>query len=426
MQRAPSHDNSVSAQRIAEILRSTKDPWPREAQVNAVDLAQRIVSQSRRMLDTAGAPRAASLAFGSPAAVPVGAPVADAKVGQLAERVSVLTAGLQQRMDVEKQDLEGQVKQVGVQMEERLRILEARMTACEERATAQERNSSDSHAAVSQMALREARTLVSNSMSEADAQWRQHHAELREEQQQQLRQLEEVAEELRHFASRVERAEGALGSCEQGLRRSEEELQDLHLRPGHRPPWFGQLEGATAALEQRLIEQRAATEAHIGRLRADVDGMLRRYESLQGMRGEVLREADERLQHELDRLDLRHSSHAPMHAPMEVSGQVGSAVRDLSRRVDDTETRVAALKVRVDAHDGRLSSVAERSEILCQQALDSARQVCLRQKDEILSEADCQTGILRQRVETLSDLCEELMMRQASPGRCHDSSMRSR
>mmetsp|Transcript_31692 Transcript_31692/g.98842 ORF Transcript_31692/g.98842 Transcript_31692/m.98842 type:complete len:278 (+) Transcript_31692:16-849(+) len=277
------------------------------------------------------------------------------------------------------------------------------------------------------MALREARSLVGSSLTEADAQWRQQHTELCEEQQHQFRQLEEVTEELRHVASRVEQAEGALGSCEQAVRRSEEELQDLRLRPGLRPPWFGQLEGATAALEQRLIEQRAATEAQLGRLRADVDGMLRRYESLQGMRGDLLREADDRLQQELDRLDLRHGSHAlHHHMHPEASAQMGSAVRDLSRRVDDAESRVAALKVRVDAHDGRLASVGERSEVLCQQTLEGARQACTRQRDEILSEADCQMGILRQRVETLSNLCEELMMRQAAPSRGHEAGARGR
>jgi len=414
--------------RIAEILRSTKDPWPRDTQVNPVDLAQSIVSQSRRMLNMTGS-RAPTMAFGSStgACEPALPLVSDTKVGQLAERVSVLTAGLQQRMDSERQDVEGQLKQVGSQMEERIRILEARMNACEERVSAQERSSTETHAAVSQMALREARAFVGTSVTEADAQWRRQHAELREEQQQQLGHLEEVAEELRHVAGRLGRAEGGLEDCAQAARRSEDELQGLReIRPGSRPPWFGQLEGATAALEERLVEQRAATEAQLGRLRMEVDGLLRRYEGLQGMRAELLREAEDRLQQELDRLDVRQGSQAVPQMPPEVPPQLGSAMRDLSRRVDDTETRVATLKVRVDAHEGRLGSVSERSEVLCQQALEGARQACLRQRDDILQEADCQIGILRQRVETLSDLCEELMMRQASPNRVLDMSMRSR
>lgn len=426
LQRAPSRDVGPSASRIAEILRSTQDPW-RDTQVNPVDLAQRVVTQSRRMLDLASGP--ATVAFGptgtSAAAAALPPPASDAKVSQLAERVSVLVAGLQQRIDTEKQDTEGQLKQVGVHVEERMRILEARMTACEERAAATERSASDAQTAASALALREARALVGSSMSEADTQWRAHHSELRDEQQQQLRQLEDLAEELRHVASRVERAEGALGGCEQALRRSEDELVDLANRTGQRPPWFGQLEGATAALEQRLLEHQAATEAQLGRLRVDTDGCLRRCEAFRGLREEVLREAEHVLQQELDRLEQRQCSHTPAQAMPEVA-QWGSVARDLSRRMDDSEARVAALKVRLDGHDGRIASIGDRSEALYQQALDGTRQACLRQRDEILSEADCQLGILRQRVETLSDLCEELMMRQAPCGQRLDGAMPGR
>mmetsp|Transcript_12731 Transcript_12731/g.29893 ORF Transcript_12731/g.29893 Transcript_12731/m.29893 type:complete len:145 (+) Transcript_12731:1-435(+) len=95
------------------------------------------------------------------------APASDSKVGQLAERVSVLFAGVQQRLEMEKKETEGQLKQVGLQVEERMRIMEARMTACEERANAQERSIRDVPAAASALALREAQALVSSSLSEA-------------------------------------------------------------------------------------------------------------------------------------------------------------------------------------------------------------------------------------------------------------------
>jgi len=419
-------DGGPSAQRIAEILRSTQDPWPREAPANAVDLAQRVVSQSRRMLDAGSGPGASQLSCQASqlGAAPTAAALAsggDPKVSQLAERVSVLVAGqLQQRCDIEKQDVEKQLQQVGAQMDERVRILEARVTACEHRAKLQERSGPDPQAAASAaLALREARALVGNSISEVEAQWRAHQTELRSEQQQQLRQLEELADEVRHLAGRVGQAESVTGGFERAIRRSEEHLQGLLARDSQHPPWFAQLEGAIAALERRLNEQQVATEVQLGRIRVDTDGLLRRSEGLQNLRNDLLRETEERLQQEMDRLDAAHRfNHSQVHgqAAPEVA-QWGGAARDLSRRIDESEARVAALKVRVDAHDSRFGSISERAEALCQQAVEGTRQATLRLREEILNESDCQVGILRQRVETLSDLCEELMMPQAPCGR---------
>merc|ERR1719282_566826 len=87
-------------------------------------------------------------------------------------------------------------------------------------------------------------------------------------------------------------------------------------------------------------------------------------------------------------------------------------LKDLSRRLDESEARVAALRVRVDAHDGRFGSIGERAEASCQQAVEAMRQATLRQREEMICESDCQIRILRQRIDTLSELCDELMFQQ--------------
>merc|ERR1719210_784565 len=92
-------------------------------------------------------------------------------------------------------------------------------------------------------------------MSEADVQWRSQHMELRTEQQQQLVKLEELAEELRHTAVRTEQADSRNAGYERALRRLEEQVQEALSRDSQRPPWFAQLEAATAGLERRLNEQ---------------------------------------------------------------------------------------------------------------------------------------------------------------------------
>ncbi|CAK0886176.1 unnamed protein product, partial [Prorocentrum cordatum] len=71
-----------------------------------------------------------------------------------------------------------------------------------------------------------------------------------------------------------------------------------------------------------------------------------------------------------------------------------------------SEARLSALRVRVDGQDGRLAGLGERAEAAGQQAQDVARQVSLQQREDILSETDCQLRIVRQRMDTLSELCE--------------------
>jgi len=314
---------------------------------------------------------------------------------------------VQRQLEAERLDMEKQFVHIGAHMDERVRVLETRVAACEGRVEARDSYVDDPH---SQAAANAAmtRAVVQNSLSEVDAQWRMEHEELRIEQQQQLHQLEDLASEVGHVASRVQQAEAIMGGFERTLRRSEEEVQGLLTRHTQRPPWFGQLEGAIAALERRLGEQQVAAEVQLGRVRVDVDGLLRRTEGIQGLRDELFREVEECLRQEFERrLDLHRNDsqlRSGGHLAPDVSAWGGNGARDLTRRLDDSEARVAALKVRVDAHDSRFGSLGERTEALCQQANESARQAATRLREEILSEADCQLDIVRNRIEQLSEL----------------------
>merc|ERR1719291_785023 len=97
-------------------------------------------------------------------------------------------------------------------------------------------------------------------------------------------------------------------------------------------------------------------------------------------------------------------------------GGAGALARELGRRLEDAEARLSALRVRVDGQDGRLAGLADRAEAAGRQAQEAARQASLQQREDILSEADCQLRIVRQRVDTLSELCEELLLRQGTEG----------
>jgi len=323
----PSRDAALSAARIAEILRSSHDPWPQTKVVNPVEWAHNVISHQRRLLDIR--PAAAPVGSGhvsqtSPTGLPnlgaysaqpcmtvpsavVQQSVAETQAGQFADRVSLLVAGVQRQFEAERLDMEKQFVHVGARMDERVRVLETRVAACEGRVETHDRYGDDPH---SQAAANAAmtRAIVHNSLSEVDAQWQMEHEELRTDQQQQLHQLEDLASEVRHVASRVQQAEAIMGGFERTLRRSEEEVQGLLTRDTQRPPWFGQLEGAIAALELRFGEQQVAAEVQLGRVRVDVDGLLRRTEGIQGLRDELFQEVEECLRQEFERrLDLHRN-----------------------------------------------------------------------------------------------------------------------
>eukprot|EP00928_Gymnodinium_smaydae_P070948 TRINITY_DN54672_c0_g1_i1.p1 TRINITY_DN54672_c0_g1~~TRINITY_DN54672_c0_g1_i1.p1 ORF type:complete len:503 (-),score=148.92 TRINITY_DN54672_c0_g1_i1:321-1829(-) len=432
------------AARIAAILRSS-DPWPQtqpsrglgvaapaEGGVgsgHALDFAHRLASQQRQLLSISPACGGAggacaeepiSVAHAFPAQS-LGA--ADQRtIGLLAERTAVLCGGLQRRLE-----------QTDARLDSKADSLEARVAACEERVAAQERRlGADDldRATGAAFATQEARACVERAMAEVRSEWDERHlrfeeelrARVQEASRGQLQRLEELGEHYRRATERLEQAEGMLDGHEGTLRVTEEQLQGLLAQRDAKPPWYDQLEAALGAIECRIGEHQAVSEARLGRFGLDVDALRRQTESIDGIRDEVLAQLDQRfgeLQGELE-LEREHRREAAAcGATSGASPRHRSAAgdREVAKRLDDAEAKAAALRVRVDAHDGRFGSLAERLESARQQAVEVARQVASEQREEILSEADCQLRILRQRVETLGELCEELMLRQASAPR---------
>jgi len=295
--------------------------------------------------------------------------------------------------------------------------VEARLASCEEKASSQEARIDGGTAYgraardVAQ-AVREVQMHFSNALTEAQGRWQTNHLELQSEQREQLRQLEELTDRLRHAASRVENMEQDVGMQEQFCRKFDDQLQGL-VKDWNTGPQFGMLDAALLAVERRLNEQQVAVELQLGRVRVDVDGLQRNSEALvHDLRREAAHAAEARVERELARLAASGGRPA-------ATASEQTAGRDQGRRLDDVDSRVASLRVRVDAHDGRFSSLGERVEAACSQAVEAARQVAAQQREEILSEADCKIGLLRQRVESLGEFCEEMLLRNAHPHRGH-------
>jgi len=261
-------------------------------------------------------------------------------------------------------------------------------------------------------------------VNEVQAQWRAHRSELRDEHEDLLRRVERGTGGSDRGATRktlqdhdfvLQRLEEAVGSLDHQMRTllARDQARD------QAPPWFGQLEAATAGLERRLEEQRAWADAQFGRARHDLDSFVVRIEGLQSLRAECTEVVDRRIGQEVERLERAIDAAVEpqrVHAP-ERNFADSKAIQDAGRRLDDSEAKLAALRVRLDAHDGRFASVGERAETACQQAVECARQAALQQREEILQEADCQLRILRQRVEALAEVCDELTLRETSRAR---------
>jgi hypothetical protein len=273
--------------------------------------------------------------------------------------------------------------------------------------------------------LREARALVGGAVGEIQAQWRSFRSELREEQQTHARRLEDALEQ-RHDAS----------TSAARLQEIEAQIDKVFTHWGQQqqqqPAWFEQLEEVVASLERRIEEQRAVVDVRLQQVRADTDGLRLRSDGLQGRHEDLLCTVEQRVEEvvarcveqELDRLASGAYALEGLHRNFEgpITGTDSSArtartVQELARRTDEIDSRVAALRVRVEAHDGRFAAVSERTEAVCQQAVESARQAALQLREEILSESDCQIRILKQRIDALGELCDELTLREVTTSR---------
>lgn len=406
---------SPSASRIAEILRSG-DPWPQANGGSVLDLTQRIVRQQKQLVDhgigATGFNNMTLKSLDSSGLAPgfsIGAAgsSSDAKVSQLAERMSVLLAGVQCQSNGDKQELERQLDALSTRLDRRLSSVEARLATVEDHSRDRDRDRAwdAGNSADAGRIMKEVQALVDGALAEVRAQWRSSRDELMDGQQEQARQLEELGEHTKRGATRMHEAQIAFEGLQQGLdmqadslQRTGTELRSL-ISCGAPAPWYGELEACVARLEHRVDEQRSATEHQLSRFRSDTEGLRLR---LEGLREDALCAVDRRIDQEIDRVMTQRTDRYTEHR----------GDKDLQRRLDEFEARVAALKVRIDSHDDRFGALGERAEATCSQALEGARQAAAQHKEEILQEVECQLGILRQRMEAVGEICEELSMGQ--------------
>lgn len=332
---------------------------------------------------------------------------AQAQVMQLAERTSLLVASVQKQIEVEREETGRQLEQVGVRLDSRIASLESRLAACEDQNAVRERRECEALAAIPSRVLRETRALISGSINEAQSQWRAQRVEFAEECRELSRRLDELSEQGHQGARQIQEAENLVEDQACTVRQLQEDIQVLQA--AERPAWFTDLEGHVGKLEKRMEEQLLSVELRLQQRRQEVA------ESMQSFQEDLLGSMEARVEQEIERAlsEQRGAQGRPSQ-----DSTLGAA-KDLVRRLDDVDARVSALRVRVDSHDSRFSTVAERAEAACQQALETARQTTAHYKEEIISEADCQIKILRQRVEALGELCDELSLREVARNSHH-------
>lgn len=409
------------------------DLWPHGGSMS-LDLAQRMVSQQRQLVDG----RASSI---PPGGELVSGPymMADIKVGQLVGRVSQIIGEFQRNSEADKQELEKQVRSSRAHADSKLGKLEARLKACEDKVAGQERRldggapsdrGAERVAQEALLAAREVRSEVGSGLKQAQAEWR---SILLEDQAARRQEVQHVSQDVVQLKALMTQA---IGRIEQGEMRLDDEeqrttrLEDAQARSAGAgpPPWFAKLEGLVHGVEARLDGMHADLEAQLGRAQADFDTLRRRVEAAPGARDEALRgleAAVERAVAERFEGAGRPSAAgagfcgAPAGALGPGAALLQSQMREHLRRLDDTESRVAAMRVRLDGLDGRFCGMEGRLEAAGLQAVEAAQQVAAQQREDILSEVECQLSILRQTVKTLSGWCEELMYdyRQALRGR---------
>eukprot|EP00913_Durusdinium_trenchii_P035081 g32817.t1 len=209
--------------------------------------------------------------------------------------------------------------------------------------------------------------------------------------------VEDLAGVSRHSGTRLEKVERGLAAHERTIRRAEEHLKALT----HHGPQYSQLEGALLNLERQVNEQQVAVEVQVARLQVECDGLRRRSEAIAHTREELVEAVEERL--------ARATVSEPRAAPRDDSR--------LLQRCDDLDARLAAQKVHVEAHEQRFKSFAERLEAVQMELFDQLRSFGVQRREELLQEVDGQLRVLRERMDTLSELLDEIMLRQAVEGR---------
>lgn len=369
--------------------------------VSPLDLAQRLLAEQRAVV---GVPKSSELSAGM--LLPLRGS-ADAKVEQLAERTSAMFAGLRKESSSEHQEMQKQIEQVRHHVGQQLASLDFRIQACEQQ-----------HRATCEALESKAGAMQRKVIAEVQSQCRAQMLELRSDHNERARLFEDLSEDVRQQAKQLQQVEQSIAKQTQKHHHSEEELHSLvkDMIGCETPPWFGQLEGAVAGLDRRLNDQRAVAETSLEHLKVNLDSNARRLDGFkEALLEELLNVVEHRVDKKLEELPDKKSVEPSVESILvPSSGEDPTRQKEINRRLDEAEARIAAVRLRVDAHECRFSSVADRAEAACQSALDGARQAVADQYDECISEMDCQLRIIRQRVEGLSELCEELSFREST------------
>lgn len=397
-------DTVPRAVRIAEILRTTDPPSIANAYgEHSVDLAQRFVNKQRQQLGINTIPPRPTLlcqdVWG------YGGIVGDTKVCHLADNVAHQFAEMQRRNDSDRENLERKLDTLSVRLDTRLGGLEARATMCEERSALQDRRIdggmvNERAATETAAAISEVRASMANAFAEKEANGRKMHLELKAQQRETLRQLEDLAACIRRIASRADELERGAALQEEDWMRLGEQLKPVFDGYSAGPAVLAQeLESAIESVEMRINEQQVDVDIQIGRLRAEVVGHRWRRPTVGTAFEDAFCEAQ-------DVIDLDACGFSAQNA-----GATSETTREHARRLEDVEARVASLRVRVDAHEGRFTGFGDRLEAVCGSAMDNAKQFAAERCQEILSEGNCQVKLLRQRLDSLSEMWEESVMR---------------
>lgn len=392
---------SPEAVRIADLLRSS-DNLPRldtavpTQEGTPLDWAKHVIRQQRGIINGGQMPSWAAQSQVHEASSLVGHNhTTSLGVDQLAERVSVLVAGLQQNIesqfDAEKRDSDSQLNALDAKFDARFRSLEVRLADAEEQRLGGKSIQDGIREEVQgniDHSFRRAQELLEARCNEIDGKHRDVAA-----------RLNEVSEVSQRNTLRLRQLEHSLEEYQRehssDVAKMQEEVAGLQARQP--PPWFEEIEESISALERRGQERQRTLEAQNARRSAELESFALR----ENEQREVLRRAFEaRLEQELE-TRLRG-----------VSENLGGQREEIRRRLEDFEVRISQMKVKMETHDSRIGALGDRAEAACQAALDSVRQSIEQQREQIFSEVECQFGMLSKRIEAMGELCEELSVRE--------------
>lgn len=206
-------------------------------------------------------------------------------------------------------------------------------------------------------------------------------------------QVDQLVEQNRHQAIKWQQIDQTVQDHARTIRHTQDELGRLVSNKG-RPTWFEDIEASVGKLEHRICEHETCVEMQMRRFNTDLDAVKLR---LGGLVDEMRVDLDHRFEH--DAWQLAAS----------VPAQTGN---ERNSRIDELESRIAAIRIHVDCHDGRLENLGERVEAACMKSIEGARQEILQQCDLIMSGVEGQIKVLREHIHGLSDLVQELSFQQ--------------